>query len=1249
MTSVFKSILPFVIQALNQGKLLSLVFTHFICGYLVLVQPARASALAPCCDIVGEHTHSGTQVGGGVDYIFVVDVTASMRERDAPGSKTRWEELHPKLTENVARIQAGRGDRLHLLVFGDKMSAPIQWSAVGQVDPSIPASKSAAFVFEPTTEEIKQRMIKSIGAMQEPNGSYTAIFEAMKVAFERALALKATGSKKIVLAVFTDGADTVASKNRMKEVRDFIETAMSSLGETLVGQKYLFVRVAGANVSPPTAKGFTVADLTPSIANIHVGPESITLPEGLAVKEKSSAVEIEFEANGLPQDQSLAVYFESDPGSPRLQVICANCGKPPVWSKSGVYKVVFNRLGSAEQYLKAFEGRLKVDSRGIGGPGLVLNDLSTKGVRVLFPGALSEPMSLSLIKPASPSKILLGKELRFEAPVRTGAKYHWTFKGADTAKSEETSFVRTFAKAGMVDVELKVEQPGALVPDVNLKVEVIDPALRIVSNPLRPVAGEKVVLTLRGNPSAPIKRVQWLPVPLEQKMDQSATYVFPQPGDTVVSAIAETEFGQASTDARISVGPGLTPPELVSPATESDSQGLPVFQMYRISDATVLKAQVGEGTGRVRFVIEQGGLKIFDKESSPQLVGSDRIASVEVSGASLKAGAARLILTSLSQDAAVTARVGVQKSEYGINVNSAGLSLVKLEPLSGEIEWNRPATYFAQIAGPRIDKATDIEWSVAVVGKDGSRIALPGRTQPASEWRKSSDGRSAIAKFDFKADSSNPRLETLNRSASLEIKAVALGEPAVVEGVQAVWSGMSPKFAPALFIIESPRQVTLDQKITLRVRDQFGGVTPKSVKWEVVGEQANPLQGQSGPEQEFVVAQTGPHTIRASVEWAGGNQVCAEQSFYSDYEPVSISGLTWEGGQDPIILGRKRLENDTVKIKANLRGTRALLDFDVRNVINGTLSGSAPGYPRRVNADDLRKGVAVAFPSFSGSKNGEYSVSLRPAGLDAHGRPVELPSVSFRMVNRPPRSWLLIITLTLAFLLLAKLIYHCCSGNEGRFYQFTAIQSRQAIRMAIQDTNSIIKQQKADEKPEKFCEALNTALQKQESMALVSLVKGEHLWEISSLFSKDYRVPLYKLGVSDLYLPSKPPDWVDIIGKVGSEGGFIVFNRSDGAWTMNPDVFSAKSNKPIDEKIRIRDLAALAAAALPGLPNPDIVKDVYQLGKDGAPADFIWLLLWDYSSSSSARTWIKKQKTIGYVCIIVLSLVYAEMIQKFFL
>jgi len=64
----------------------------------------------------------------------------------------------------------------------------------------------------------------------------------------------------------------------MKGVGDFINAAISSLGETLLGRKHLLMRVADANILPNTLKSFTVTDLNPSIANRRGGPESIILP-----------------------------------------------------------------------------------------------------------------------------------------------------------------------------------------------------------------------------------------------------------------------------------------------------------------------------------------------------------------------------------------------------------------------------------------------------------------------------------------------------------------------------------------------------------------------------------------------------------------------------------------------------------------------------------------------------------------------------------------------------------------------------------------------------------------------------------------------------------------------------------------------------------------------------------------------------------------------------------------------------------
>jgi hypothetical protein len=1174
--------------------------------------PGGAAAVA------GVGSTSGTARADGVDYIFVVDVTGSMMSTVPGKGTTFWAELHPRLVENVRRLDPARGDRLHLLLFGERPKPGLAWTPVGPEGAVLPSNLTSAYFFAPKNEAEKSAMVRSVESMAAPKASTTAVRDALKSGFERALAIHAAGAARIVIAVFSDGAD-ISSNTKPADLERFIDAASARMGGNLVNDGYIFVRVAGANIPSPTQARSRRVDETPLFASVRLGPE-VLRPGPLAAQDRTAPVKVAFQLDGL-NGVALPVYFEPAAGAPRVQVVCS-CGKPPQWSKSGLYEVVFQRVGGPEAYMKSFEGRLKLDTRGVAQPNLVLNNLSAQGLRVVFPGAQTEPIPASAIQPATGRRVLLGSPVQFEAPVRPGAKYAWTFRGAETGTSAEPSFTRVLARAGNVDVELRVEQPGVIVPPVNLRLEVVDPALRLSASPGQPVEGEPVTLRLASAPSVQVRSIEWLPAPRAAE-GPTATYQFERVGTAGLSALVTTDLGNASVELRLPVVPGLSAPDLLAPVPQRDADDVERIQLHRTSDPQALVAAVGEGTARVRFVLSQEGRTLFSGEAAAAAKDGRRVASVQVAGKDFKPGPAELTLFALPHDPAVLTRLGERKSLYRVNVNPSGVSVVKQEPTGAEIEWGRPIRFIARLEGPGVKKVSGVDWLVTVVGRDGGRTSLPGRTQPAAEWPvKGEDG--AATEFEFTPDPTNPRLAALRSDAALEVEARPQGDPAVIEGAKAVWAGMSPKFAPARFVIEAPRTAALDEKMKVRVADELGGARPVAVKWELVGEPADPLRGQTGAEQEFVPEQAGLHTVKAVVEWIGGSQPAPEQSFYVDYEPLRLLSLQWDGGTGPVISGTDVPSTRTVPLKGELRGTRAVAKVDVRRVVGGSATESVAGFPREVKPAELAQGLALPFPALAGKREkGQYDVTVTFSGLDPQGRPTDGGlRRGFSIENNAPRNWLLLVIAVALLLGIGCFVHGLYSENEGRFFEARVLPDRaqqygsdprilQALaELRAQGGEGHVNWLRTGENslPDIFARIFRREFPRADFPADLRDIEPSPLWKMKEFLGfrcrrrKAMIIPLARL------IPSEASGWPGWIrNDMGVDLGYAVWDFKKTAFEERIYSSLALEDGRTDLELKMRPELAPPFAGIPSAPR------IAELSSRTSSDWVLYFILWDAS------------------------------------
>jgi hypothetical protein len=1175
-----------------------------------------------------------------VDYIYLVDTTRSMNTPVGGGPGTRWSELSKALLENVSQLRVGRGDRLHILFFGGPtMSKSLSWQEATGRKISVPNDGCSAWRFDLSSDEAKAAIVQSVRELKAPDGNGTPLFGAMRKGFETAVQLKAGGARKILIAVFSDGEElteeTYQNEARLEasrsDLQKLIDQSVASLGEVLVDGKYIFARVAGVNISPPTKNH--VADLSraPVFSDLWLMPREIA-PGSLAQQESTKPVDVNFIAqntDGAPFE----IRFEQPAGSPRVEVVCADCGKPPVWKDSGPHRVIFRRRDAAVAFMNPFEGRLRINTTTFDtqGGSRRINNYSSEGTLVRFEGARTEDIPDSEVKPANGTRVLMGSVVLFSAPERSGAKYSWRLSGAESATSERSRFERMLPKAGFLDVELSLEQPGIKLRPRKIRLEVVDPGLSLTPSVTNPVVGETLTVTLSSSPGVAVRGVQWIPSPVSGETG-SARYVFDQPGAKPVSAVVATELGEVITRLELPVGPGVDMPALVSPQAVLVPGSAPLVELYRTTDPVEFVAEVGPGVGAVRFEFSQPGSSPVGFDVSVRTEDGRPLAKAKFSPVTLKPGKAALRLIATAADPAIARRVGSMEKDYAINVNRSPVSITRLEPLSSELKWGRPVTFSAAVGGSEkgLESVTEVEWTINVVEPGGGRTALPGVSQKKSDWL---GGK--VSNFTFTPEADNPRLRALKADASLEVTARPVGDPANVEGLRAVWSGLSPKFAPARFVIELPQKAILDEKMKLRVVDELGGAIPISVRWELVGETADPLRGQSGSEQEFVPQQPGPHTVRAVVEWAGGSQACPEQSFYVDYEPAVVSDLTWDGGREPVVTGRGRLVEEVVKVRGVVSGSRIAIELDLSDAITGR---PVYGYPKQVRSEELKQGVGLEFPAAIRGKVVEYSAAIKVSGLDTQGRPTDLSPTKFRLINRAKIPDGLKLAALSIFLLAAVIILWASWNNETRFLALMVATDSSRIGAAVSTVRSMRAAFAGHQRPKIFQGTLNQVLSKEGGAA------GNIIWISESVywtfwsyfsFSKSYRIPLFRLGAVRAFTSESAPAWVAEVSRSTSDGGTLEVIRKGSKAQLLDKVYRGASGKAVDEKIQVGHISSLRQKEFSNLPNSDIVTSVYKVWREGAGG--FWVLTWDCSDHADARRWLFTRKCMGVLAVIALA------------
>jgi hypothetical protein len=1187
-----------------------------------------------------------------VEYILVVDSTGSMHNKTS-GGKTRWDELREKLVASIAAIPIGNEQRLHLLVFGAFVSTPPNWQGLPPQLEKLAGDRTSAVFLTLNSEAERERIIALIRA-HSPAAAHTALNDAIAAGFDRAVTLHAENpNRQFLIAVFSDGEDNFSSRfpgKAPKTLAAYVHSAEAQLGESLVNVHYFYVRVAGLSMSPPTPDAIVI-DRTPVLATVSLRPEKAgveVIDAGTLAghKEETGLVNVAFDLRGL-NSKSFPVYFDPLPAGaskPQVAVVC-EAGAKAAFGVPGVYQIKFRRIGSAADYEKPFEGYLRLDLGDYAYStvaGVRLSQISPP-IRVRFAGAAIAAVDF---KPADGTGVLAGNSLRFESAPRPGAKYLWSFTGAEKGSAEGPVVSRILRQAGQLNVELKVTQDGFVIPPVTHRIKVVDPQFKFTVDPATPVEGERVGVTLDHGPQIQVSDALWTPQ-AKSVVGATATYEFTETGEKELNVSVNTDLGPAHAATKIKVGPGVPLPVLTLPELNLSHPGDPFVTVYKQDEPQRFEAEVGQGVEAVRFILLQGNQETFSQIGKASDAPNRRVARIDFSyPASLQPGAAQLALLAVPKDPSITTRLGERKSVYKLEVSKFAFSIERVEPVSSELLWDRDTSFVAAMGGEGRKKVTSLEWKVELINLGGQAVPVLSHIQKPDEWP---DGSASLV---FQLDWSDPRLQALKRDAWLKVTAVPQGDQNTIAGQLAIWDGLRPKLQPADFLIQCPPQLDLDAKGNISVVDARSGNRAEKVMWELIGEDSNPLAALHAASLPVEAHRPGPHTLRATVSWAAGDYLCAEKSFFVSYEPVTLLDATWDGGQKPVIRGRGKAESDTTNVRGVLRGSRALLVVDVQTIVNEKVAGSIPGYPKQFAPSDIVRGFSVPYPR-TPLKGGhaEQLVTLRTKGLDYQGRPVEQVVCSYKIINEPPRPVLLILALLVGALLTCFMIRKLMIGNEARYFTFRAFpdsNDRQTLQSCLQ---SLAAQDGGDLTPDarkrfwndlsnRFLDRFrkdNPRIAPQNIPSDFCSVSAAAHWNKRSWWTKRASVPLNKLvPTSDV---TAWPLWFTT--EAGDLGYFNLYRKGKepivepAIWAnstcTNPSL-TLKCERPTD---------------FDTIERPSECKSVLEI-EPAAGGDRVHVIIWDRSGTSEAQKTLSRYKVIRRCAYLLVGLLTIFILQQLY-
>jgi hypothetical protein len=1171
-----------------------------------------------------------------VEYIYVVDSTGSMNYRIPRSGRTRWQELRDRLVESVTAIPTGRGHRLHLLVFGATVDRNLNWSSTPQ-NGRLDGTNTSATVVDFTSDAEKNQVLNLI-RVHSPNAPHTALVDAIAAGYDRAIFLQGQDEGcRIVITVFSDGDDNFSSRfkpyNPTNTFEGFEREAKRRLGACLVNSNYLFIQVAGVNVRPPTPA--PIVSRTPILASVSLEPQSIEAGS-LSASEETDFVEVLFDITAL-KGKAFPVYFEPLPpgaSKPQVRVVC-EAGKPAVFSAPGTYRIKFRRLGPASDYEKGFEGLLKMDLGDYANRAVDDVRLSrvSKDVRVRFAGVARAEVLRGEIKPADGTRVLVGNALKFEAPPRAGAKYHWTFTGADESSAEGAVVERVFGKAGTVAAALQIVQPGFVIAPVKISVEVVDPQLKFTVTSREPVEGEKVGVRLESNPALKVKDVRWLPQP-DSVAEGTAAYEFTGRGEKTVSVLVATDLGQAAAATVLNIGPGVPPPQLIIPQVMQSADGEAFTRLYNQSEPQRLEAEVGEAVQGVLFSLMQNGHEIMRQTGKVLADPGRRVARVDfMYPPELHSGDAALTLVAIPKDPSLNNRLGERKSVYRIEVSQFAFAIIKKEPVSSDLLWDTEAGFVVELGGAGASKVTGLEWRVEQLNPSGQVIPIKVLDQKRDEFN------SDEASFSFPVELADGRLQALKGDSWLRVTAIPQGDKNVIAGQAAVWDGMRPKLLLADFVIQAPGQVSLDDRISVSVVDRRSGNKVESVTWEAVGEDGNPLSGLSAPSVTFETHKPGPHAVRATVTWGGPPFRCGERMFFVAHEPFE-GNVMWNGVRKPVLRERGKPADAVATIQSigRLRGSRVSVSVNVKRVAGGKAGGSLPGWPRTFQVAEVEKGFGVPWPPTTLKVGSEYSVEIHASGFDSQGfYSSHIRQLgTFSMVNLPPIPWPWIIGVSMAALALCGGTYWLTHMNEGKWYAFVTTPSRRGIQEALRALDS---ENLRDVPPSELMNKFRNRLAEigrtdAEFNAQPRDGRIEDGWKGISWWTKRAAVSLKDDNAFPTNLRAERgwPAWL------GADG-FLKFGRqkhsgnhiSLGAY--QDCGFSKLLSNYAFESVEIVD-------------KPLACKQVLKFNAEGQPP--VYLVVWDLSGDPEPRRKLRNLKMVGWLVMAPVILGCAGFLQQAF-
>jgi len=1159
-----------------------------------------------------------------VDHLYVVDGTKSLNTKikNRAGDVTRWGELQAKLLESISAIPVGEGHRLHLLIFGDFVPSPLQWNSPPSEITRLSryGRGSAGFQFDLRNEAARERVLNLVRSNQ-PYVGHTALNDAIAAAFDRVEQLHAEApDRQILMAVFSDGEDNRSRRYASKaELARREAEAKTRLGTSLVNEGYLFVRIAGMNVNPPTRA--IIIDQTPTLATVSLGPQALEAGT-LADREETEPVEVAFDIKGM-SGRAFRVYFEPLPAGsskPQVGVLC-DSGADAAFAEPGIYRIRFRRQGPAADYGEAFEGLLKLDLgdyryRTVDGTRL---SCVSPPVQVRFAGMPKAELSRSEVKPADGTRVLVGNTLRFEAPPRAEADYRWVFSGVETGEAEGAVVKRKFQNEGRVDVEVRLRQPGMTPATVRLWVQVVDPKLRLVTNPSNPVEGEEVKVRLEHGSGITVRGTRWLQEPKSIE-GPAAVYEYSKTGVYPVSASVTTDFGEALATGQLTIGPGIPVPRLTVP--DVDEEG--IVKIYNQEEPQSLEAEVGQGVEAAQFLVEQDGRREFTARGVAEVVDGHRVAKAQFAyPPSLQPGPASLSVVAIPQDASLAARLGERKSVYPVQVSRHSFSITRLEPLGFELIWNRPTSFVVALGGAGAKKLEGLEWKVELVSRSGS-VPLPGSLQKPDAFQQ--EGDLTTASYELILVDKDPRLKALQQDSWLRVSAVPQGDARIIADQSAVWDALRPKLAEADFVVECPSQVSLDEQMKLSVVDRLNGNDPTAVRWEIVGEKSNPLDGITTPSVMLEPHRPGAHMVRADVTWAGGEASGVPSAFYVFFTPIDVK-INWDGGRKPVLKERGERNRVTVlNVDGVARGSRAALLVDVKQLHDNVEGDSLAGWPKMVPVTDAAdvKLLEVPWPEYSEGRKGESLVKINQVGYDVEGQYQTNRLDSFRIVNLPPIPPLPIIAVVSIALVLGYVIFRLTHGNEGRCFSMMSLSHRGELESTLAAPKLQNEDVPADSIIQWFDDDIRQAAGHAHRRAVHTRRREVAAdWQTRSWWSKCVPIQL-----SDGYfLPNVPLQTETWPGWLHNFDGYLKLKRKDREYYLEGCVYQDVKLRDVEGETNVEEENIFA--------KPDICKQVLRLYRAGQ--DPVYLLLWDSSWGSDEARKVKWLKWVGRIALLLLA------------